>query len=348
MTGRMAYNIGMTEITLVLPFALPPPELAPDLIRALKAPALASLMSRTSSHQATSADPGARALPHELWLGRALGLSDGRKLAFAAAAMRGYGLDPDDGAWFIVNPAHIEISRTFLMMTDSRRLGLVESHSRALFDSARPYFEDSGFTLLYGDALTWFMRADAWRALDTASADAATAMNLTDWMPLGERAIEYRKLQNEVQMLWHQHPANAEREARGFATINGFWPWGAANTDVAPANVLACADVPPWLAALAQRHGTSFAQLLAAPGDGAVFCDGSLAEAALATDWAGWLQHMQRLEKDTFAPLLGALAGGVGRARLVLSHRNALVEFTTTRLAQRTFWRQPTLERLLP
>ncbi|WP_426177714.1 hypothetical protein [Massilia sp. TWR1-2-2] len=346
----MAYNIGMTEITLVLPFALPPPELAPDLIRALKAPALAALLSRTSTHQATTADPGARALPHELWLGRALGLSDGRKLAVAAAVMRAYGLDPADGAWFIVNPAHIEISRTFLMMTDSRRLGLVESHSRALFDSAKPYFEDSGHTLLYGDAMTWFMRADAWGALDTASADAATAMNLTDYMPLGERAIDYRKLQNEVQMLWHQHPANAEREARGFATINGFWPWGAAGAaDAAEtATELACADAPPWLAALASRHGASFAQLLAAPGKDVIFCDGSLAEAALATDWAGWLQHMQRLENDTFAPLLGALSGGVGRARLVLSHRTSLSELTTTRLAQRKFWRQPTLDRLLP
>jgi hypothetical protein len=346
----MAYNIGMTEITLVLPFALPPSELAPDLIRALKAPALAALLSRTSTHQTSAADPGAPALPHELWLGRALGLSDGRKLAVAAAVMRAYGLDPADGAWFIVNPAHIEISRTFLMMTDSRRLGLVESHSRALFDSAKPYFEDSGHTLLYGDAMTWFMRADAWGALDTASADAATGMNLTDYMPLGERAIDYRKLQNEVQMLWHQHPANAEREARGFATINGFWPWGAAGAAdaAAPASELACADVPPWLAALANRHGASFAQLLAAPAKDAIFCDGSVAEAALATDWAGWLQHMQRLENDTFAPLLGALAGGVGRARLVLSHRDALSEFTTTSLAQRKFWRQPTLDRLLP
>jgi hypothetical protein len=343
----MPYNIGMTEITLVLPFALPPPELAPDLLRALTAPALAALLSRTSSHQATAVDPAARALPHELWLGRALGLSAGGKLSFAAAAMRGYGLDPAEGTWFIVNPAHIEISRTYLLMTDSRRLALVESHSRALFDSARPYFEDSGHTLLYGDAMTWFMRADGWAALDTASADVATAMNLTDWLPLGERAIDYRKLQNEVQMLWHDHPANAEREARGFATINSFWPWGAATAaDVAPP-MLACADVPPWLAAMAQRHGVPFTQLLG-EGRSFVFCEGSLAEAALATDWAGWLQHMQRLDKDIFTPLLGALAGSGGKATLVLSHRNALAEFTTTGLAQRKFWRRPTLDRLLP
>ena len=340
----------MTEITLVLPFALPPPELAPDLVRALKTPALAALLSRTSSQVALKkAGAGARALPHELWLARALGLSDGRTVPFAAAAMRGYGLDPADGTWFIVHPAHIRISRTYLMMTDSRRLALVESHSRALFDSARPYFDDSGHTLLYGDAMTWFLRADAWSPLDTASLDAATAMNLTDWMPLGERAIAYRKLQNEVQMLWHGHPANGEREARGFSAINSFWPWGAASgLDVAsPASNLACADAPAWLTAIAHQHGVSFAELLAQRRD-VTFCDASLAEAALGTDWALWLQHMQRLEQDMFAPLLEAIAAGAAKARLVLSHRNALAEFTTTSMAQRTFWRRPTLDRLLP
>jgi hypothetical protein len=342
---------GMTEITLVLPFALPPPELAPDLVRALQAPGLAALLSRTSSHQVNAADPGARALPHELWLGRSLGLSDGRKLSFAAAAMRGYGLDPAGGCWFIVNPAHIEITRSHLLMTDMRRLDLVESHSRALFDSAKPYFDETGNTLLYGDAQTWFMRADGWADLDTASPDAATGMNLTDWLPSGTRAIEYRKLQNEVQMLWHQHTANVERESRGFAAINAFWPWGAATVaDVAaPAVDLASADVSPWLAAIAQRHGATFAQLLGEPGRSALYCNGSVAEAALAADWAGWLAHMQRLDHDIFTPLLGAFAGGgVGKARLVLSHRNALAEFTTSNLAQRKFWRRPTLDRLLP
>jgi hypothetical protein len=316
-----------------------------------------------------------------------LGLSDGRKLSFAAQAMRGYGFDASGfepqgsgpaGTWFIVNPAHIEIARSHLLMADSRRLGLVESHSRALFDSAKPYFDETGNTLLYGDAQTWFMRADAWAGLDTASPDAATGMNLTDWLPSGERAIDYRKLQNEVQMLWHHHPANVEREARGFGAINGFWPWGAATgaavaetvaDTAAPAPKLACVDAPPWLAALAQRRVTTFTELLAATGRAAtgradtgraatgradtgkevLFCDGRLAEAALATDWAGWLQHMQRLDADVFTPLLKELAsGGVGKLRLVLSHRTALAELTTTPMAQRKFWRRPTLDRLLP
>jgi hypothetical protein len=341
----------MSQISLVLPFALPPPELAPDLVRAMQAPGLAALLSRTSSHQVRTAAADARALPHETWLGSQIGLSGAGGLGFAAAVMRGFGLEPDEGTWFIVNPAHIEITRSHLVMADMRRLGLIESHSRALFDSARPYFEESGKVVVYGDAHTWFMRADRWSGLDTASPDAAAGMNLTDWLPSGERALDYRKLQNEVQMLWHQHPANVEREARGLAPVNSFWPWGAAS----PASALAtdgkpvCADSPPWLAALGRHPTPSLADLLANPGEDPIYYSGALIEAALAGDWANWLAHMQRLEKDTFTPLHDALTrGGAGKVRLVLSHRNALAEFTTTPMAQRKFWRRPTLDRLLP
>jgi hypothetical protein len=338
----------MTEITLVLPFALPPPELAPDLVGALQAPALAALLSRTSADDIVSIDASVRALPHELWLARALGLP---RDAFAAAAMHGYGLEVADGTWFIVNPAHIEIARSHLLMNDMRRLGLSDTHSRALFDSAKPYFDEVGHTLLYADAQTWFMRADGWAELDMATPDAGTGLNLTDWLPAGQRAIEYRKLQNEVQMLWYQHPANLEREARGEVSVNSFWPWaGATAHDAASTAVaLATADAPAWLSALAQRPEIGVTELLGDTAQDTLFYCGSATEAALAGDWSGWLLHMQGLDEQLFAPVHTALGDGrIGQVRLVLSHRDAHAEFTTTRMAQRKFWRRPTLHRLLP
>ena len=105
----MPYNHGMAHITLVLPFALPIPEFAPDLVRALapNAPALGALLSRTSRYARVAVDDTVRALPHEQWLAKALGLADERRPALAAAAMRGRGIEPGAGTWFIVNPAHI-------------------------------------------------------------------------------------------------------------------------------------------------------------------------------------------------------------------------------------------------
>ena len=349
----MPYNHGMAHITLVLPFALPVPEFAPDLVRALApgAPALAALLSRTSSHVRLPADDAVRALPHEQWLAGALGLVDNGRPALAAAAMRGRGLDPGAGTWFIVNPAHIEIARTHLLMADLRHLRLEEPESRALFDAARPYFEEAGHAVAYGDARTWFMRADGWAGLDTATPDAAVGMDLTDWMPAGPQAAAFRRLQNEVQILWHAHPVNAGREARRLPPVNAFWAWGAADagrTRAAGAPALAAFDAAPWVEALADTRPPDLPAFVDGLSKDTILMCGSAAAPAIHADWGGWIAQMGQLEAALFAPILGALMQGrVRTVSLVLSHRDAHAACTTNALAQRKFWRRPTLDRLL-
>lgn len=353
----------MAHISLVLPFALPAPEFAPDLTRALQAPALAALLSKTSAARYHPLEAEARVLPHELWIARALGLAHGLVPGVAAQAMRGCGLDPDNGMWFVVNPTHIQIARTHLQMGDVRQLDLSPTEARALFDSARPCFEELGYALAWGTHDTWFMRADEWTDLATASPDAAVNMNLTDWMPAGSQARAFRKLQNDVQVTWFTDPANAAREARGQLPINSFWPWGnasmatehaiqlvakAAGKPIAPPRVAAF-ETPGWLTALAERRLDTLAgvdALLDDDGHWLLAC-GNVAAPGIAADWAGWLAQMQRLETGLFAPLLAALgAGRVKTLRLVLSHRDGHLDLTTTPMAQRKFWRRPTLERL--
>jgi hypothetical protein len=344
----LPYNLGMTQITLVLPFALPAPEFAPELSRTLQAPALAALLSRTSNHSRHPFKHTARALPHELWLARALGLEQHGQPAFAAAAMRGFALDPVDGTWFIVNPAHIDIASNHLMMQDLRHLGLSDADSRALFESARPYVEEAGHQLRYGCADTWFLRADDWAGLDTATPDAAVGMNLTDYMPTGKQALAFRKLQNEIQMLWYTDPVNAARESRRQSAVNAFWLWGGSAAGAGPAPALATFEVPGWLKALATTTLPSLHALTAEPARDTLLICGNVAAPAIAADWSGWLHEMQRLEQDLFAPLLASLQQGrIKELKLVLSNRDAHAEFTTTAMAQRKFWRRPTLERLI-
>jgi hypothetical protein len=341
----------MSQITLVLPFALPIPEFAPDLVRALEAPALAALLTRTSSHARVPLDDTVRALPHEQWLARALGLVDAGRPAFAAAAMRACALAPEAGTWFIVNPVHIEIARTHLMMGDPAALRLPDEDSRALFDTALPYFEEAGHALVYGDAQTWFMRADDWAGLDTSTPDAALGMDLTDWMPVGARAAAFRRLQNDVQIAWHTHPVNAAREARRQAPVNAFWIWGAAAAGAVPAPgapKLAAFDAHGGIAALADTLVRDLPQFVGSTGGDTILYCASAARYAVGADWGGWIAQLQQLEAALFAPILDALMKGrVRKVSLVLSHRDAHAEFSTTALAQRTFWRRPTLDRLL-
>ena len=347
----------MNQLTLVLPFALPNAELAADLLKVLQAPALAALLSRTSSSKLEIFDNTKRLLPHEAWLAHALGLSpapngEAAQAAFAVQAMRGFGLVPEAGGrYFLLHPAHLAIARSHISLEDLRQLKLSETDGRALFDIASPYFDEIGQPLVYGDAGTWFMRADAWSDLQCATPDAATTQDLSVWMPEGEHARAARRLQNEVQMLWHEHPVNAAREERGLKAINSFWIWGGSVATVEAARCAASvhvANAPGWLAALAEpaRRAASPNSVLADQAD-AIVVPGGLIEAAQAQEWGMWLQQLQALEADWFAPLLAALKDGrLGQLRLVLSHRDAWLDCSTSKHAQRKFWRAMTLNKL--
>lgn len=349
----MPYNLGMTEITLALPYALPPPEMATDLLRALKMPALASLLNRNNNLQYHIYDNDSRVLPHEAWLAHALGLASAPErpdtaAPLATAAMRGCGLQAEaaEGHWFMVQPAHIQLSRTHLLLSDLRALHLTQDESRGLYDIARGYFEELGKRLLHGAPGLWFVRADDWTGMATASPDAAATQNLSDWMPEGEHARDYRKLQNEIQMLWHEHPINTARQERGMQPVNAFWMWGGSSASAPAAAPVAIAGGPAWMQTLAApdlRQPTA-AQLIAQPGKVML---APLIPSAQTGDWSDWIAHMQRIEDEWCAPLLAALNDGrIGRVTLMLSHRNGWLDVSTSKLAQRKFWRKPTLNPL--
>ncbi len=348
---------GMSRLDILLPFGLPPAELSADLCQALHTPALASLVARAGAERATPAEPESgfhRALPHERWLMQAFhDKRSGRNSSppIGPAWMRAFGLDPGDGTWFVVQPVHIHIARDHLVLTDPRQLMLPEQESRALFDIAAPLFADYGKHLCYGNAGTWFVRADAWSELDTASPDAAAGHNIDIWMPHGPAARDWRKVQNEVQMHWHGHAINEAREARRLKPVNSLWLWGGAPADAVPASSYTdLFNLSGWMQSFALAAPSSPAQadtasavIATRPQHGLALLD-TLLEPALANDWSRWLDGMQALEEKWFAPLLQALGNGaLDRISLIATHDAGLVRFAASRLSLRKFWVKPSL-----
>lgn len=343
----MAYNGAMNQITVALPFALPPEELAGDLIRVLDTPAYATLLSRYKRLQRQILRSESRALPHEVWLAR-LDTPSGDSVALATAVMHGcqLGAAAQHGYWFMIQPAHLQLARTHLLLADQRNIALSDAESRALFDSARPSFEQHGGTLLYGGPQLWFWRADDWRSLDTASPDAAVTQNVADWMPEGELARNCRRLQNEVQMAWHEHPVNQAREARGAAVINACWIWGGAPARNAAMPALAVCGGTDWMQALAGTGAaaTGAEQLLAAPRPLLV---ADLIAPAQAGEWSVWLERMHEIERIWLSPLLHALRSGqIDQLSLLLSDRERTLQIDCTRLALHAFWKKCNLNTL--
>ncbi|WP_025917342.1 hypothetical protein [Herminiimonas sp. CN] len=348
----------MSHLDILLPFGLPQPELAPDLIRQLKTPALSALLGRAKKEPQApswhSFDGFASALPHEAWLAQQFGLADrlaqGGSPPVALAAMEMFDLKPDAGVWFLLQPIHIHVARDHLVLMDQRQLPISEQESRTLFALAEPLCAEAGMALRYGDAHTWFLRTDAWADLRSSTPDAACGHNIDIWMPKGPFERDWRKLQNEVQMHWHDHAINQEREMHGQKPVNSLWLWGGTPTTMPAAQTryTTAFNLPRWMGALGQSRGLTAAQLIAAaPEQGLLVLD-ALLEAALAGDWGRWLEQMQELESNWFAPLLAALkAGEIGSIALILSHNKELRSCRTSRMALRQFWRQPSLNRLL-
>jgi hypothetical protein len=349
----------MSNLDILIPFSLPPAEMAPDLIRELKVPALATLLARGKSRRDMTFDAFSRALPHEIWLARRFGIAQrliiGGSPPVALAAMQAHGLTPPPGVWFLLQPAHLHIARDHLVLTDQRQLSLPEQESRALFDAAKPLFDEFDNSLQYGDANTWFVRADAWHALQTSTMDAACGHNIDIWMPKGEGERDWRKLQNEIQMQWHAHPVNEAREMRGLKPVNSIWLWGGtpATMEQAPTDYKEAFNLPGWSNALGQFvtrqfHDCAASEVIAAaPQKGLLILD-ALIEPALASDWSTWLERFHELEAHWFYPLLAALKESkIDGLSLNLSHGSHMVESTTGKHSLRKFWVKPSLAKLL-
>lgn len=322
----------MHHITLLLPFALPPAEHAKDLLAALDAPALALLLARARPGRRLNSEAFAPALVHESLL---TGTTGDNSPPLAQALMQALGLAPADGHWFVLQPVHFHVARDHLVLTDPQQLDLDEAQAQTLFAAAKPMFDELGHEVRYGNARYWFLRADDWNDFRTCTPAAATGHNVDIWLPRGAQERSWRRLHNEVQMLWHLHPLNAERDARGQRRVNALWLWGGA---------AAQASLPQG-AALHTYASTLAGAKTAA--DAALQIDDSLVASALAGDWAHWLAAMQAVDTRLARPLLAALkSGATARVTLQLTDAHRLHEWQVSRAGMRKFWRIPSLSRL--
>ena len=348
----------MSDLTVLLPFALPPIAMGPDLIRSMQAPSLATLLGRSRLDHAQEVDAFSRALPHEAWLARAAGIASkdrGNQIAIATQSLARFTQAPTDGFWFILNPVHLHVARDHLVLTDSRRLTLNDVESRQLFALAHPVCAEYGHTLVYCDAANWFIRADAWHDLQTATPDSACGHNIDIWMPTGTAERAWRKLQNEIQMHWHDAPINQQRESVGMKPVNSLWLWGGALASnlIAPCtfkNVYLPDSTMQYFGVTAAAESTprAIVDAIASNASNTLLVLDHLIEPALGDDLGEWLLRINQYEIDWFAPLLATIkTGAIDQCHLVLTDASRLRERVVSKNTLRKFWQKPSLSVLL-
>jgi len=127
-----------------------------------------------------------------------------------------------------LQPVHLHATRDHLILMGQSQIDLTEQESSELLKAALPFIEeDFQSAVLFQNQHYWFIPAGSFASLESYSVDQAHGRNIDWWMPrdTNEEGIakRWRKLQNEIQMLWHIGPVNEERGQRGMPSINSIW-----------------------------------------------------------------------------------------------------------------------------
>ena len=291
---------------------------------AADAPALARLLARgDGQHRA------AGSAAH--WLCDTFGVERQDDWPLAPFAWLGEGGAPGDQYWWQVMPVHIAVGRASAVTTPATQFPVTPAEAESLCAALNQHFRP---LIAFNSARPslWYARA---RAADASKVLARWATSET-----------------ELQMLLHEHPVNAEREARGEPTLNSLQlfnggvhvnpqnePFDAVYSDLPAARGLAAAAGFPLPARMMTvlANARAYALVALAP-----------PIPAITDDPLSWRTALSKADERWFAPALRALRNGACSAVQVVVTGPALVLVSNVRRSDaRKFWRRPTLRPLV-
>ncbi|MGB6104851.1 MAG: hypothetical protein WBF88_13510 [Pusillimonas sp.] len=294
---------------IVLPGALPDPREARELTPHLQttAPTLLGWLGQARA-RVIDADPArSGCTPYELWQLMAHGFRVNGEQNFATGLGPLWAQDvaeQDQPVW-LTELVHVSPARDGAALLPARELAITPEQSVALFDSVQAMFSEAGFPLSPSGTCHWRITLPDDYAPASASPGLVAITSVNDWWPQDIASRPWRRLANEVQMLWFDHPVNQARGEQGLAPVNSLWLFGGACS-----SQLASASPLP---------------------DTRVYND--LHTFSITRDWGGWLAALGQLEARVFAPLADGAA-----PQLVLTGSDRVVELTPTALGRWAQW----------
>ncbi len=333
-----------SDFVIVLPGGLPPSHLAGDLAAALRSgqagpvPTLLAWLSAGDAHVTGVEVKTEGCTPHQYWWLQRSGYEP------AAPRVRGAGIAPllvgevtDDEPVWLAGLGHIRIAQDHLALADPDAFTVTAAESDALLTAAQPVFQADGYAVQAISPTMWRVKSVGSPPLNVpgATMEAAAEGDVDAWWPQSADARPWRRLVNELQMTWFEHPVNAARRTQGQPEINTLWLFGGA---------------PRWQPALAASHvvgGPAFVAGLARAANlpwsasteasaanaqaGTIFCVDTLAASARDEDWGRWLSALSDLDRTLFAPIQAALAARrAERVELVLTGHDRIATLTFT------------------
>jgi hypothetical protein len=317
----------------------------PDFFPAAEAPpderfaAAETLIAKGRRKRHAAASP-------EAWLFGRFAVPKQRDWPVAPYTLLADGGAPERRFWLRADPVHLRLGRDTLTFADGAAVDVSRAESEALVETLNRHFGDA--MLFYPvQPARWYVRLREAPDMHTTPPSAAREQPIDGNLPRGPDAMRFHALMNEAQMLLHEHPVNAEREARREPALNSVWFWGggviAAARDRPFSTVFGDDPLARGLALAAGIPARALPQdadamLAAAEDEGVALV--VLDSPRDAADGAYFRERRAALERDWFGPLLAALQSGrIGMLTLSLPGEDSLLEIETVRSDLHRFWR---------
>ncbi len=270
---------------IVLSGALPEPRLARELTPYLKksAPTLVQIFEQYGATRILADSSQAMCTGLEQWLlneykfaprpkqhvGAGVSLLTLLELLECSEKSAISNIDAARPLWFL-ELVNISPSRDGAILTLSNELEISKIESQQLFESATESFKAAKFDVSFIKSNVWLAHLPNNMAPKCASPSLVSTDNLNNWWSKSQRERPWRKLSNEIQMLWFDHPVNKKRFDQQKLPINGLWLYGGA--------------------ALNQINNSVI--------DKNIIINRSLENSYNAQDWGVWIETLKQLDND--------------------------------------------------
>jgi hypothetical protein len=271
--------------------------------------------------------------------------SDPRAEALAPVAALGAGFDPGRRYVLRADPVSLAAGRADVVLA-GRIDDLDASEAAALTATFNAHFEGDGIEFHAPRADAWFITMEGAPDLTTTPLSVVHGA-IYPWLPSGAAAGRWRRWFAEMQMLLHEHPANAARAARGRVPVTGIWisdggRLGEAMVDAGPAIFAAAGRTGDVARGVARLHGNvardpppEFAALHECD-DAIVVLDQSSAANASHVDHRWLSPAVAALERGSLSTLT-LLADGNGAAAAWRAQRPSWLRRAHARFASTPF-----------
>ena len=140
----------------------------------------------------------------------------------APLAALGAGFDPGEASVLRADPVTLIAGRDDVLLA-GRADDLDAADAAAMIATLNRHFAADGLEFHAPRPDAWFVttRTAAAPSITTELTEVSGAIHAH--LPRGDHAKPWRQWMSEMQMLLHEHPANAAREAAGRAPVTGLW-----------------------------------------------------------------------------------------------------------------------------